>query len=159
MNSQGTCCDNLFSGFTFQDIRAASPPESKGVYVIRVKQTGRPVVEIGEQVGEVIQHLRWAIVGKKMLNRVTRLKRIGSCPVIYIGSAGTRRGSKHTLKGRYSDLAGRHTAMYPLWALLYFGWDLDYGWIEEENSASLEESLKHRYRESHRGELPALVYR
>ena len=159
MNSQGTCCDNLFSGFTFQDIRAATPPERKGVYVIRVKQRGEPVAEILQQVGKVIQHLDWPIVGKKMLNRIKRLEEIGSCPVIYIGSAGTLQGSKYTLKGRYHDFAGRHTAMYPLWALLYFGWDLEYGWVEEENSPGLEESLKHRYRESHRGKLPALVYR
>jgi hypothetical protein len=159
MNSQGTCCDNLFSDFTFQDIRAATPPEIKGVYIIRVKQRGKPVAKLLQQVGKVIQHLDWPIVGKKMLNRIKRLERIGSCPVIYIGSAGTQQGSKHTLKGRYSDFAGRHTAMYPLWALLYFGWDLEYGWMEEENSASLEESLKHRYRQSHGGKLPALVYR
>ena len=158
MNNQGTCCDNLFSDFTFQDIRTAIPPERKGVYVIRVKQRGEPVAEILQQVEKVIQHLDWLIVGKKMLNRTKRLERIGPCPIIYIGSAGTQQGSKHTLKGRYSDFAGRHTAMYPLWALLYFGWDLEYGWMEEENPIILEETLKNRYRQSH-GRLPALVHR
>jgi hypothetical protein len=159
MNSQGTCCDNLFSGFTFHDIRHANPPARKGVYFIRVKQRGTPVVEILQQVRKVIRHLDWPIVGDKMLNRIKRLEGIDSCPVIYIGSAGTRQGSKHTLKGRYADFAERHTAMYPLWSLLYFGWDLEYGWMEEENPADLEESLKRRYKESHMGKLPPLVYR
>jgi hypothetical protein len=159
MNSEGTCCNNLFSGFVFQDIRTASPPERKGVYVIRVKQRGVPVTEMMQQVEQIMQRFNWPIVQKKMLNRIKRLQRIGSCPVIYIGSAGTRQESKHTLKGRYSDLAGRHTAMYPIWVLLHFGWDLEYGWIEEENSADLEESLKQKYRRSHKDKLPALVYR
>jgi len=49
--------------------------------------------------------------------------------------------------------------MYPLWALLYFGWELEYGWVEDEKPAELEETLKRRYRQVHRGKLPALVDR
>jgi len=159
MNIENLCCANLFSDFTFQDIRTSSPPKRKGVYVIRVKRKGKHVTEIVEQMEHVIQHINWPRVGKKMLNRIKRLEKINLCPVIYIGSAGTRQDSKHTLKGRYEDFSMRHTAMYPIWALLYWGWDLEYGWIVGENSASLEEHLKQRYKESHNGKLPALVYK
>ena len=157
MASQRTCCEDLFSDFTFWDIRAAAPPKTKGIYAVRVTRRGKPVADILQQVGEAIEHLDWPIVGKKMVSRVDRLVKIDACPVIYIGSAGTRPSSEYTLKGRYSDFAGRHTAMYPLWALLYFSWDLQYGWKEGENSASLEENLKRRYKERHSGKLPALM--
>lgn len=159
MNSANTCCQDLFSGFTFQDIRYASPPDRKGVYIIRVQRRGMSVRETVERVERVVHDLNWPLVGNRMLNRIKRIERINSCPVIYIGSAGTQRGSKHTLKGRYKDFAGRHTAMYPLWALLYYGWDLEYGWREEESPAGLEEALKRRYKQSHADRLPALVYR
>ncbi|MFB0546291.1 MAG: hypothetical protein ACETWB_05225 [Anaerolineae bacterium] len=159
MNSENSCCNGFFPGFTFRDIRNALPPETKGVYIIRVKQRGKPVREIVEQVEQVIQGLNWPIVGKKMLNRIKRLEKIGLCPVIYIGSAGTQRSSSHTLKGRYKDFAGRHTAMYPLWALLYFGWELEYGWRGEEDPAGVEEHLKQMYKQRHEDRLPALVHR
>lgn len=159
MNSQSTCCDHLFSGFTFQDIRNATPPEERGVYVIRVKRRGKPVTEIVQEVEKVVQHLNWGIVKEKVHSRIERLEMIDSCPVIYIGSAGGK-GGKRTLKDRYSDFAGRHTAMFPLWALLYFGWDLEYGWmVEEENPGDLEESLKERYKQIHGNPRPALVER
>jgi len=159
MNSEGACCDELFSHFTFQDIRIATPPERKGVYIIRVKQRGNPIEKILQQVRTIVERLNWPQVSKKVLNRVGRLQKIDSCPVIYIGSAGTRQESEHTLKGRYADFSGRHTVMYPLWALLYFGWELEYGWAEEEKPAELEETLKRRYRQVHGGKLPALVDR
>jgi hypothetical protein len=157
MGSQEACCSGLFEGFTFQDIRFASPPGTKGVYVIRIGRRGQPVAEVIRQAAQAVEHLNWPLVGKKMLNRIKRLARIGSCPVIYIGSAGPKRTSNYTLKGRYGDFAGRHTAMYPVWALLYCGWNLEYGWTEEDTPATLEESLKQRYRQRHGGRLPLLV--
>ncbi|MHC4620367.1 MAG: hypothetical protein ACYTEQ_21670 [Planctomycetota bacterium] len=159
MDAESTCCDNLFTSFTFQDIRDASPPNKRGVYVIRVKRRGRPIGEMIEQIEQIIRRLGWPVVGKRMRSRIKRLEKIVSCPTIYIGSAGTQPGSRHTLQGRYRDFAGRHTAMYPLWALLYFGWELDYGWREAENSAELEERLKRAYKQGHNDQLPALVYR
>jgi hypothetical protein len=152
-------CDALFTGFTFQDLRTAEPPDRKGVYVIRVKQQGQPIKDIVQRVNQIVHTLAWPIVGNKMLARIDRLNRIASCSVIYIGSAGTRPSSKHTLAGRYSDFGGRHTAMYPLWALLYFGWQLEYGWKEDDRPADLEEQLKEQYRRIHDGRLPALVHR
>jgi hypothetical protein len=153
------CCSDLFAGFTFQNIRTASPPNRKGVYVIRVRRRGQSPDDVLQQAAYAVDRLNWPLVGRKMSNRTRRLREITECPVIYIGSAGTRATSRHTLKGRYADFAGRHTAMYPLWALLYCGWDLEYGWKEQEDPAALEASLKQAYKQRHRDALPALVSR
>jgi len=61
------------------------------------------------------------------------------------------------LKGRYQEFSGRHTAMYPIWALLYFGWELEFGWKEEEDPRNAESKLKQKYAERHNNKLPALV--
>jgi hypothetical protein len=61
-------------------------------------------------------------------SRIARINNITGCPVISPGSAGTNKKSRHTLAGRYRDLASRHSAQYTLWALLYSGWELEYGW-------------------------------
>ncbi len=159
MDKKDVCCTALFSEFTFQDIRVATPPDRKGVYVIRVRREGEPIEDILLEVGRVIERLAWPAVGEKMLDRVGRLRRVGECPVVYIGSAGAQRGSRNTLRGRYKEFGGRHTAMFPLWVLVYFGWDLEYGWLEEEEPARVEAELKERYREIHGGRLPALVNR
>jgi hypothetical protein len=153
------CCDGLFAAFTFEDIRLASPPAKKGVYVIRVRQTGAPVDEVLRRAAAAAQRLDWPLVGNKIASRTARLRRITQCPVIYIGSAGTRKTSKHTLKGRYGDFAGRHTVMFALWALLFWGWKLDYGWIQTDDPGAAEASLKNEYRRRHNGQLPALVAR
>ncbi len=98
-------------------------------------------------------------IGKKMSNRIERLKKVKVCSIVYIGSAGTGTESNHTLLGRYEDFAGRHTVMYPIWALLYSGWDLEYGWVQNKTPNILERRLKLKYKELHKGELPALVKR
>ena len=93
-------------------------------------------------------------------SQINRLSKIGDCPTIYIGSAGTYAGSKNTLHGRYRELATRHTAKYPVWALLSSRWELQYGWmIVDEHPGAAEEVLKKRYQEAHSGKLPALVIR
>lgn len=153
------CCDRVFSDFQFQSIRIAQPPARKGVYVVRVSRMGRPLKEIIEQGTQIVQRLNWPLVGRKIMNRTGRLERVNLCPIVYLGSAGTQNTSKHTLKGRYKDFAGRHTAMYPLWLLLYFGWEIEYGWLIDESPAITEKNLKHRYKELHDGKLPALVHR
>lgn len=153
------CCGDIFSRFMFGDMRASNPPESKGVYIIRVKGKGKPVKQVIEDAMECIRQLNWPLVGKKMSNRIERLQRLSVCSVVYIGSAGTGAESKHTLLGRYEDFAGRHTAMYPIWALLYSGWELEYGWVQSSKPKILEGQLKSRYKELHKGELPALVRR
>jgi hypothetical protein len=152
-------CDRIFSAFTFTDIQIAKPPEQRGLYVIRVKQQGMPVRSIVQQAAAVIQQLQWSIVEAKMLNRIDRLTNIGECTILYIGSAGTRTESRNTLRGRYEEFAGRHTIMFPLWALLYFGWSLEYGWKIEDTANVAEAQLKHMYQTHHNGKLPALVNR
>ncbi len=159
MNSSGPCCSSLFSSFVFQDIRNARPPERRGVYVIRVKRMGTPTEEIVRQVEQLVQGLGWSMVGDKVLNRIRRLEKVHHCSTIYIGSAGTRAESRNTLRGRYEEFSGRHTVMYPLWALLFFGWELEYGWREEASPDVAEGHLKEVYRRNHQGKLPALVHR
>ena len=140
-------------------MRASNPPESKGVYVIRVKGKGKPVKQVIEDAMECIRQLNWPLVGKKMSDRIERLQKVNVCSIIYIGSAGTGTESKHTLFGRYEDFAGRHTVMYPVWALLYSGWTLEYGWVQSRQPKVLEWQLKVKYKGLHDGELPALVRR
>lgn len=156
-HTRGDCCEDLFTEFKFQDLRSASPPNKKGVYVIRVKKDGSSVTKIVEQVKQLVQDLNWKLVEKYILNRIGRLEKINQCPIIYIGSAGTYRDSRNTLKGRYKEFSGRHTAMYPIWALLYFGWELEFGWKEEDDPGNVESQLKQKYAERHNNKLPALV--
>ena len=159
MSYDDHCCHDLFPGFEFQNIRRATPPDEKGVYFIRVKARGQSIDVIKSHVEQAMHILDWSIVGNKVLGRVRRLENIGNCSTIYIGSAGTRQQSKHTLRGRHSDFAGRHTAMFPVWSLLYFGWELEYGWRIEARPDIAEADLKMVYKQNHLGKLPALVQR
>jgi len=156
---QRDCCNKLFDDFMFQDLKSALPPKKKGVYAIRVKQAGVSVKEIYEKLYQLLQKLNWKMIEEKVLSRINRLEKINQCSIIYIGSAGTHKGSKNTLKGRYKEFAGRHTAMYPIWALVYFGWKLEFGWKETENPSQLEDQLKQKYKKLHNDKLPALVER
>jgi len=99
------------------------------------------------------------MVSDHILSRIKRIENVSQCPVIYIGSAGTRQDSKNTLRGRYKEFSQRHTAMYPVWALLYFGWELDFGWEEGDSPRDAEDDLKQKYAILHSGKLPALVER
>ena len=159
MSDCGIACKNLFTAFCFRDLRFAEPPDMKGVYVIRVRQEGLPVDSVLSGVRHVVKSLNWPAVGEKIMDRTQRIMMIDDCPIIYIGSAGTNPKSKQTLQGRYNDFAGRHTAMFPLWALVYHHWDLKYGYRAVGDSGASEANLKSRYREIHGGRLPALVYR
>ncbi|MCD6483902.1 MAG: hypothetical protein J7L47_02185 [Candidatus Odinarchaeota archaeon] len=96
------------------------------------------------------------MVEEYVVGRVKRLSRIGECPVIYIGSAAPRKGSKNTLKGRYRELSNRHTIMSPYGS--YYGWELEYGWKTCNNPKEEENKLKEKYQKIH-NKLPALVER
>jgi len=157
-NHQDQACASLFAYFTFAPIQHAQPPKSKGVYVIRVVFRGQPVVDVRSAAENAVISLHWPMVEKKVCSRLSRMNRIAHCPIIYIGSAGTGDTSKHTLHGRYKDLSGRHTAMFPVWALLYHHWKLDYGWLEASATREMEAELKKGYLALH-GSLPALVQR
>lgn len=154
-----TCRDSMFGGFTFNDLRDVSPPKRKGVYVIVVRKRGRKLEDIIKKAKCVIKSLKWPLIEKKALNRISRLSRIDRCSVIYIGSAGTRAESRHTLLGRYKDFAGRHTVMIPIWLLIHSGWQLEYGWKTSPHPDVLESKLKLLYMDRHNGHLPALVSR
>jgi hypothetical protein len=156
----GNCCNGLFDAFEFTRFQDAEPPKRKGVYVIRIHRRGTPVEEVHDKAIALAESIGWDVAGRFLCSRFDRLSKIGDCPTIYIGSAGTYAGSKNTLKGRYLELATRHTAKYPIWALLSSGWELQYGWmVVDENPGTAEEALKGQYRKAHAGELPALVSR
>jgi hypothetical protein len=160
MAEMAECCSRLFADFTFQDLTGAKPPGEKGVYVIRIKCRSEvsPREMIG-RTGRLISGVGWDLVVDFVMSRVERLNNIGNCPIIYIGSAGTQRGSRNTLKDRYEEFSNRHTAMYPVWVLLYFGWKLEFGWKKSDEPRKEEVELKMKYRELHNGRLPALVER
>ena len=156
----GGCCSGLFDAFEFTRFQDAEPPKRKGVYVIRVHQRGTPAEEVREKAVGLAGSIGWDVAGRFLHSRLDRLSKVGDCPTIYIGSAGTYAGSNNTLHGRYLELATRHTAKYPVWALLSSGWELQYGWmIVDENPGDVEAALKERYQETHGGNLPALVNR
>ena len=156
----GDCCNGLFDAFEFTRFQDAEPPKRRGVYVIRIHRRGTPAEEVREKAVDLAESIGWDVAGRFLCSRLNRLSKIGDCPTIYIGSAGTYAGSKNTLHGRYLELATRHTAKYPIWALLSSGWELQYGWmIVDENPGAAEAALKERYQEAHGGKLPALVNR
>ena len=159
MLAKTACCDNLFRDFIYEDIRHAAPPLLRGVYTIRVRQRGQDVSEILASTEKLLAGLDWHIITTKAQSRLNRLQNIGACNTIYIGSGGTHSDSKYTLAGRYKDFAGRHTIMFPLWALLLHGWQLDYGWKAVDGAKQFEAHLKSAYRQQHHEHLPALVVR
>ena len=148
---EGNCCNGLFDAFEFTRFQDAEPPKRKGVYVIRIHRRGTPAEEVREKAVALAESIGWDMAGRFLCSRLNRLSKIGDCPTIYIGSAGTYAGSKNTLHGRYRELATRHTAKYPVWALLSSRWELQYGWmIVDEHPGAVEEVLKKRYRGAQR---------
>jgi hypothetical protein len=137
MDTEDYCGMDIFTDFTFEDITKAKPPEKKGVYVIKITKRGLPPDKIIRQLTTPIAGLHWGMVEDYIMNRIARVTNITGCPVIYPGSAGTNPNSRHTPAGQYRDLASRHTAQYPLWALLYSGWELEYGWKMSDEPKAL----------------------
>ena len=150
-------CADLVTPFSFEALQTAAPPNSKGVYIIRILTQGEPVNSFLPALVASVKRLHWPTVERKMLNRLSRLERIGDCPIIYVG--GGQEDKKQTLQGRYKNFAGSHTAMYPIWALLYHGWQLQYGWLVDPHPKRLEDKIKARYQAIHEDKMPALVYR
>jgi hypothetical protein len=148
-------CDLLFTRFHWKDITTVVPsrdlPEKgvKGVYVIRVRQRGVPVDNIISSGCELVEATSWGLLTKKVRSRLDRLNRIRDCPIIYIGAAPT------SFKTRFKDLTGRHVVMYPTWGLLWGGWKMDYGWLQDDISLGKERQLMDEYFRIH-NRLPAL---
>ena len=152
------CCGDLFNEFMFEDLVEAEPPREKGVYVIRIKSRSDILPEaMISEAKQLVAKVGWKMLEKKIVSRIERLNKISQCPVIYIGGAGTQRGSRNTLRGRYTEFSGRHTSMYPVWILLYFGWKLQFGWKKTNKPENEEAEYKKKYRQAHQGKLPALV--
>jgi hypothetical protein len=153
------CGLDLFYDFAFEDITTAKPPDAKGVYVIQVRKPGLPPDEIMKRLESHPEQLEGGKVPKDLLTRIGRIRNIGDCPILFIGSSGVRSGSRPTLKTRYRDLTQRHPARFPIRALLHFGWELDFGWKAAENPREQETELKERYLNRGRRAPPALVVR
>ncbi|MCS7109553.1 MAG: hypothetical protein NZ903_02020 [Candidatus Micrarchaeota archaeon] len=51
-----------------------------------------------EKTRQVLSVIGWNLVIGSIMSRVERLRNIGNCPIIYVGSASTQRESKNTLK-------------------------------------------------------------
>ena len=146
--------------FTFSDLQNAAPPDKKGVYIIRVKKRGAAPTQVFSDLYKVYEQINWKLVSKYVFSRLNRLNQIHECDIIYIGRAGSSKKEKsNTLKGRYKELANRHTIQFPLWLLLFLGWELEYGWRENLDPDKLETKLKDLYKGCHEGKLPALVNR
>lgn len=149
-------CDQIFADFRWYDlvtIRMKMLPKDAGVYAVRVRERGKPVEWITSRSHALLGKIGWFSLENYVLSRIRRLENIGDCPVIYIGAAPT------SLRGRYKDMCGeRHTAFYPIVALLFAGWKLDFGSFEDNEPAKKERLLKEQFRKVH-GTLPALVQR
>ncbi len=149
-------CDWLFKDMIWQElvmVKLSSLPRKPGVYVIRVVEKGKDVDTLIQEFRNTILGTGWLELIDYVYSRLERLYRIRGCPVIYIGSTDN-------IQSRYKDLAGRrHTAFFPILALLLGGWRLDYGYktvTTKDQAQHLEEELKTKYRRIH-GTLPPLV--
>jgi len=92
------CCSTLFNDFKFEELTNADPPNEKGVYVIKVKGKSEvpPNVMI-EEMKLFTSKIGWDLVEKFVMDRLKRLKNIGKCPIICVGSAGGQRGTVSVL--------------------------------------------------------------
>jgi len=149
-------CDPVFHGFLWHELstlRATDLPKKPGVYAIRIIEKGDDPIKVKYRLENVILKTGWNELIKYVGNRLIRVLQIRDCPVIYIGST-------ESIRSRYKELAGRrHTAFFPILALLLNGWKLDYGFktaLSENKAIQLERDLKRKYIGIH-GTLPALV--
>ena len=154
-------CDYLFKIFNFYDITQLDKnyiPGERGIYAIKIKEEGRNIDEIMNQIDIILKKLNWNIVANHIGNRIQRLKNIDpkECPIIYVGSAGSKGQGKNTLRSRLDEFKNRHTIMYPIWTMIYFGWKLEYGWHISDEPLDEEKDFKQSYEKIH-GSLPALV--
>lgn len=149
-------CDPVFHGFLWHELStlgASDLPKKPGVYVIRIIERGDDPMRAKYLLEDIILKTRWSELIKYVGNRLIRILQIRDCPVIYIGST-------ESIRSRYKDLAGRrHTAFFPILALLLSGWKLDYGFkivSSKSEAEQMERELKRKYICIH-GILPALV--
>jgi hypothetical protein len=156
------CCTdfrNMICQFNFEPLESADPPDSKGVYILRVKNEGKSVDDIIRTLSKTTTRIYWPQVREYLLGRIGRLNQIAECDILYIGCGGRNEESKNTLKKRYQEFASRHTIQFPLWALLYFGWKIEYGWLKTKAPWIVEAELKKHYKSAHGNKLPPLVLR
>jgi hypothetical protein len=145
-------CGDLVDAFHFVKWNEDEdePPAKGGVYVIRIVGRGRSTSEIVAT--PFLQELtsRWKKYGW-VCNQVRLVENIKDCNIIYIGC------SRKNIFSRFDNLSwGQHPASWPVAALLYFGWELECGWMEHADPLTKEKELKKDYKKAH-GDLPALM--
>ena len=150
------CTLDLFRDFTLEHLMSARPPKQQGVCIIKIRKRGVAPEEIVRQLHQQIVFLP-PNLAKAGFRWIAGIRNITDCPVIYLGS--TRPHSTHTLRERYVSLLHRSSVQYPLWTLLYYGWEMDFGWRVSDNPSDDEAELRRKYAERRQGMLPALVHR
>ena len=152
-------CEGIFKDFRWLDLGevcSSDLPDVPGVYAIRVAERGMDVKEVCRGFLSFLEGSKWAELLSYVRSRLARLERISACPILYIGSA------PKSIRVRFKDLSGiRHTAFFPILALMLGGWKLQYGFLtvkSDHEAKELEKRLKSKYAEFH-GSLPALVER
>lgn len=117
-------CDHILEGFRWHELsilKASHLPSKPGVYVIRVIKRGESLIKVKLRLDEIILQAGWDKLNRYVASRLVRIFRIKYCPLIYLGSTDN-------IKLRFKDLAGRrHTAFFPILALMLSKWRLDYG--------------------------------
>jgi len=153
-------CADIVSRFRFSTNLAADgptiPPKEDGGYGISVTRRGLPVREIMEAASSFCALLPWPRLQRSLSAQINRLSMIGTCDLVYLGKGG---GSTNKLYGRWDQLTWSHPTTLPLAALLYFGWQLKFGWMACANPLEMEKSLKIAYRQTHDNRLPPLMKR
>jgi len=140
MGAEDYCGMDLFTDFTLEDITKATLPEEKGVYIIKITKRGLPPDEIIRQLTTRIAGLRWEMVEAFLTSRIARISNLTGCrsstsaQQVRAKRAGTRlRGGTGILRA-----AIRHSIRS--FALLSFGWELEYGWKVSDKPKELESS-------------------
>ena len=162
MKCECSACGSTFGGFSKPiSFRDPDPtlPDKPGVYVVRVKRRGLALDRVLRKSRIAADKLQesWPMAGQQLGEHVKRLKRIGDCPVLYIGLAGRNPTSSNTIRDRYEQLCWGHVAQIPLSVLALFGWHMEirYMTCSRTRTREKERKLIEEYKQRHHGRRPA----
>jgi len=112
--------------------------------VIKFNKKGRSIESTILESQDFFSRSGWASANNFIFNRISRISKISDYPILYVGSAPSKRTG---LRGRYKDLSTRrHTVFYSILALLVADWELEYGWKRSKSPEKLEKELIHEYK-------------
>jgi len=78
-------CDELFRGFKSEDlesIKLGGLTKNRGVYAIRIKKRGKPISDVISFTERFSRKTKWVCFNEYVLDRTSRLKNTGICPII-----------------------------------------------------------------------------